>query len=94
MWTARATVYVHSAAHGAVSGATVTGSWSGGASGTASCVTDRRGRCTITSAKLPLALASATFTVSGVSRSGQAYDAAANHDPDGSSDGTAIVIAR
>jgi hypothetical protein len=35
-----------------------------------------------------------TFTVTSVTRTGSTYTAAANHDPDGDSDGTAIVVFR
>lgn len=91
-WTAKVTVHVHTASHAAVGGATVTASWSGGAPGAGTCTTDRRGRCTITSAKLPLGVASVTLAVTGVSHSGYAYESTANHDPDGSSNGTTIVV--
>jgi hypothetical protein len=49
MWTATVTVGVHSSTHAAVSGATVTGLWSGGVSGSGSCTTDATGRCSILS---------------------------------------------
>jgi serine protease len=93
-WSARVTVYVHNASHGAVRGATVTGAWSAGASGVAGCVTDRRGRCTVTSPKMSLGTAGVSFTVTAVSRAGYAYTASSNHDPDGSSNGTTITIVR
>jgi len=91
-WSARVTVYVHDASHALVSGAVVTGTWSGGASGTATCTTGRKGQCSLTSQKAPGSAASITFTVTDVSDTGYGYDASANHDPDGSSDGTVIVI--
>jgi hypothetical protein len=37
---------------------------------------------------------SITFTVTGVAEAGATYQPAANHDPDGDSDGSSIVIAR
>jgi serine protease len=91
-WTARVTVYVHDASHALVSGATVTGTWSGGASGTAACTTGRKGRCSLTSPRASNSATSITFKVTDVSESGYGYDPSANHDPDGSSDGTVIVI--
>jgi serine protease len=93
-WNAAVTVYVHNASHGLVPGAMVAGTWSGGASGTATCKTGRRGQCSLTSPRAPLSAASITFTVTGVSKSGYGYDPSASHDPDGSSNGTVIVISR
>ena len=93
-WNARVTVYVHDASHNLVLGAVVTGTWSGGAAGTSSCTTSSQGRCTLTSPRAPLSATSITFTVTGVSKSGFTYDASANHDPDGDSTGTVIVVTR
>lgn len=93
-WTARVTVAVHSSSHTAVRGAAVSGAWSGGATGTAGCVTDRRGTCTITSPKMPLSSPNVTFSVTGVVASGYAYAPEVNHDPDGSSTGTSIIVVR
>jgi hypothetical protein len=75
----------------AAAGATVTGSWT--AKGTATCVTDVTGWCTL-SQNYPSSRATTTFTVTNVSRSGATYNPAANTDPDGDSTGTAIVINR
>jgi hypothetical protein len=35
---------------------------------------------------------SVTFTVNNVTRSGFTYQASANHDPDGDSNGTSIIV--
>jgi hypothetical protein len=35
---------------------------------------------------------SVSFTVNSVTRSGNTYQPSANHDPDGSSNGTAIIV--
>lgn len=78
-WKATVSVTVHSPTHALLDGATVTFAWSGGASGTASCTTNRKGACTVSSAALALGVPSATATVTGVSRSGQTYTAGANH---------------
>ena len=94
-WTAKVTVRVHSANEGPVSGALVTGTWSNGASGTVTCTTNSSGACTMQKTKLSRAsVASVTFTVTSVTRTGSTYTAAANHDLDGDSDGTAIVVFR
>ncbi|MBW7886534.1 MAG: hypothetical protein H3C34_28685, partial [Caldilineaceae bacterium] len=88
-WNASVTVTVHSDSEAPVSGATVSGSWSGAASGGGSCTTNASGVCVIE--KNNLRGSSATFTVTSVSAT-QPYNAAANHDPDGDSNGTSITI--
>jgi hypothetical protein len=94
-WTARVTIWIHDTAHAAVSGVVVTGSWTAGATGSASCTTGTNGACTVQKTKLSrTTVASVTFTVTSGSRSGWTYAAAANHDPDGDSTGTVIVVPR
>jgi len=94
-WTARVTIRIDSAAHAGLSGAVVTGAWSDGSSGTGTCTTATSGTCSIQKTKLSrTAVASVRFTVTGVTRTGGTYVASANHDPDGDSDGTTIVILR
>src|SRR4029079_15492365 len=44
-WQATVTVTVHDPTHSGLSGATVTGTWGGGFSGTASCTTNGAGQC-------------------------------------------------
>jgi len=91
-WRATVSASVHDSNHAALSGATVTGLWSGGASGSASCTTDATGRCSIPSASIANSKKNATFTVTSVTNS-LTYAAADNHDPDGdSSGGTAITV--
>jgi hypothetical protein len=92
-WTARVTIRVHGPTHGNLRGATVTGSWSNGATGTASCTTPRAGTCTVSKANIPNATHFVTFTVTGVTLAGQTYTPAGNHDLDqDDSDGTVIVV--
>ena len=93
-WTAKVTIYAHADAHSVLKGVRVTGSWTGGYTGTSTCTTDTRGRCQVSSAAMPKTVASASFTVVNATRSGYAYLQANNHDPDGDSDGTTITIAR
>jgi hypothetical protein len=57
---------------------TVTGSWSGGASGGASCVTGVDGRCTVQKSNLKSQVSSITFTVDDLARSGMNYQPADN----------------
>jgi len=93
-WNATITVAVHDAAHGPVSGATVTGTWSAGATGTGTCTTNTSGLCSITKTNISKKSTSATFTVNSVTLGGYAYQPAFNHDPDGGSNGTVIKVFR
>lgn len=91
-WSATTTITVHNASEGPVAGATVSGSWSNGTSGSGSCVTNAAGQCTITKDNLRVSIPSVTFTVGNVTSAGNTYSAGANHDPDGDSNGTAIIL--
>jgi hypothetical protein len=93
-WTATVTIVVHDAGHNPVAGAVVTGTWSGGASGSASATTNASGAATVSKKSISRLLASVTFTISGVSKSGYAYVATANHDVDGGTNGTKITVKR
>jgi hypothetical protein len=77
-----------------VSDATIDGSWSNGASGGGSCVTDATGVCSITKVNIKGNVSSVTFTVDTVSHASLSYQSSANHDPDGSSNGTRITVSR
>lgn len=91
-WSAKVTVRVHSGTHANVSGAMVTGTWTGGAS--ASCTTSKNGTCSVTVTKLATSVGSVTFSVTGITKSGSTYASSSNHDPDADSDGTTIVVLR
>ena len=93
-WTSTVTITLHDANHNPMANATVTGRWSNGASGPASCTTASNGQCTITKSNLSTGRSSVTFSVSNVTRSSFTYVSANNHDPDGGSNGTWIVVAR
>jgi hypothetical protein len=90
-WQASVTVTAHDASHVGLSGAVVTGTWSGGYSGTASCTTNGAGQCAVQSANINRNRSSVTFTVTNVA-SPLTYSAGGNHDPDGSSNGTTITV--
>jgi VCBS repeat-containing protein len=90
-WRATVSAGVHDSNHAALSGATVTGLWSGGASGSGSCTTDATGRCSIPSPSIANSKKNVTFTVTSVSNS-LTYAAAENHDADGDGGGTAITV--
>lgn len=89
-WDATVTVLIVSSSGSPVANATVSGSWD--VAGSSSCTTNSSGLCSMTVVRLRSS--SATFTVSNVSASGYTYDAGANTDPDGDSNGTSITILR
>lgn len=90
-WAATVTVSVHNEADNPVASATVTGTWSNVRNGIRSCTTDASGTCNI-SESFRTATSSATFTINTVTHSTTTYNPAANHDPDGDSDGTSITV--
>ena len=76
-WQATVTVFVTSNTGAPVSGAAVTGNWSNGFTGGASCTTTSNGRCSVTTGNIHNRSSSVTFTVTNVSGS-LAYDSSAN----------------
>jgi hypothetical protein len=93
-WSAQAAIAVHSGTHASVAGAKVTGSWSGGYTGSGSCTTDAAGRCQVATGSISKKSASTKFTVSGVTLAGYIYQSTSNHDPEVDSNGTAIMVGR
>ncbi len=91
-WKATVTITVHNSSHAPVNGAVVTGSWSGGFSGSASCTTDSSGQCSVMTGNIAKKNGSVTFTVTGVAHATLTYQLWDNHDPDGDSTGTAITV--
>ncbi|MFP3854868.1 MAG: hypothetical protein ACLFWD_11310 [Anaerolineales bacterium] len=91
-WTALVTITIHDGAEGAVAEATVSGTWSGGASGTAQCTTGSTGSCTVSYSGIAKRSSTVAFTVDSVTHSTLTYQSADNHDPDGDSDGTSISV--
>jgi len=83
------TITVHDASHNPVSGITVAGTWSGGATGGSSCVTTGSGQCQV-SKQMQKNSASATFSVTSLS--GATYSLAANHDPETDSNGPTVTL--
>lgn len=92
-WAGRIAVTVHTNLEGVVAGATVTGSWSNGLSGTSTCTTNAVGTCEVTK-NAKLRVGGATFRVTGVRHASLSYVAGANHDVDGGSNGTSIAVSR
>ncbi len=78
-WTASVIPLILDQDRNPVANATVAGDWSGGVSGTSSCVTDSTGQCTCTYAKVPIGVSSVIFTVTGVTGPSLNYDSAQNN---------------
>jgi hypothetical protein len=94
-WTTTVSLVVHDGNHAPVANATVSGSWSNGATGSASCTTNGAGQCSVTKGGMKKSQTSVDFTVSGVTAAGLSYTAGDNHDPDGdNSNGTTITVRR
>jgi hypothetical protein len=91
-WHATVSITIHNNSEAPVAGATVNGSWSNGSSGSSSCVTNASGQCTVTKNNLRSNTPSVMFTVTNVTAAGNTYNASANHDPDGDSNGTSITV--
>ncbi len=93
-WKATVTIYVHDANDNPLANATVSGSWSGGYTGTAAATTDSSGKCSVTTGNMSNSKASVTFKVTNMTCSGYTYESSTNHDPDGDSNGTQITVTR
>jgi len=91
-WKAIVTITVHDGSHKPLANATVSGTWTNGATGTDSCTTGSNGQCTISKGQIRTGTSSVTFKVSSVARTNYTYISSSNHDPDGSSTGTKIVV--
>jgi thermitase len=89
-WTSSVTIMVHDATETPLSGVTVTVLADYG-SGTASrsCATNAGGTCSTASLSLHKKNGAVTYTVQSLTESFSAQD---NHDPDGDSDGTEILV--
>jgi hypothetical protein len=91
-WKATVTIGVHDANDFPVSGVVVSGTWSNGTSGSASCTTGSTGTCSLATGNIKNGILAVTFTTQNLVKSGYTYIAAANHDPDGDSSGTQITV--
>jgi hypothetical protein len=93
-WQANVIVTMHDGQENPLANATVSGAWSGGASGTTSCTTDAAGQCAVLSQDVPKRTGTITYSVTDVTHANQTYNPVDNHDPDSDSDGTTIVVSK
>jgi hypothetical protein len=91
-WSATVEIAVHDDKHAFLDGVLVSGSWNG-SSTTVTCTTSS-GTCSVVLPAIPNATKQVSFAVSGMARTGYVYAAAANHDPDGSSNGFSVTVKR
>ena len=91
-WTAEVTVLIVDSNGNPVSNALVRGGWANGANGNGSCSTNSSGLCSISRNGIRENISSVSFTVSNVTHDTLSYDAGANTDPDGDSNGTTITV--
>ena len=75
-WNALVTIGVEDQGNSPEAGVTVDGSWSNGTSGSASCVTDINGSCSLQKANLKSQVSSVTFTVNNLTKSNMVYNPA------------------
>lgn len=93
-WETSVSITVHDSNELSISGASVSGTWSGGVSGNDICVTDSNGQCVVIKGNIKNNVGSVSYSVADVSVTSFQYQSNANHDPDGDSDGTIITISR
>jgi hypothetical protein len=93
-WSATVTITVHDTDGNPIAGAIVGGSWNNGTFGSGSCVTNTLGQCSIEKHNIRSNIPVVTFTVDDVTSANNTYNPAANHDPDGDSDGTTITVSQ
>lgn len=92
-WNVVVLVMVHDASDAPVSNVTVSGSWSNGTTSGGTCTTGADGTCNISKSNLKSSVSSVTFTVTDLSGP-YPYQASANTDPDGDSNGTSITLVK
>jgi Tol biopolymer transport system component len=78
--------------HGLLAHALVSGAWNDGS--ISSCTTNANGQCAVSRSGILKKTNSVSFTVTNVSRATFVYEPAANHDPDGDSNGTTVSVSR
>jgi hypothetical protein len=96
-WSATVEITVHGSDHAPLNGATVVGQWSVSGLNANTCTTGElggNGTCIVLFPSLKKGTKAVTFTVTSVTASGQTYQANANHDVDGGTNGTQVRVVR
>jgi hypothetical protein len=96
-WSATVEVTVHDAGHLPINGATVRGVWNPAGLASDQCETGElggSGTCIFLFPSIKKGTRSVTFTVTSITMAGRTYLSSANHDVDGSSNGTVVTVRR
>ena len=96
-WYAVVEVTVHDVSHNPINGATVVGVWDPAGLASDECTTGGgggNGTCIFLFPSIAKKVRSVTFTVTNVTMTDKTYVPSDNHDVDGSSNGTVIVVQR
>jgi hypothetical protein len=96
-WSATVEIAVHDATHHPLNGVTVVGRWSRSGLNANTCTTGDlggNGTCVVLFPSISLSAGQIRFTVTSVTKTGSTYQSTANHDVDGSSNGTVITVQR
>jgi hypothetical protein len=96
-WSATVEVTVHEAGHLPINGATVRGVWNPAGLASDECETGElggNGTCIFLFPSIKKGTRSVTFTVTSITMAGRTYLSSANHDVDGSSNGTVVTVRR
>jgi subtilase family serine protease len=96
VWSATVGITVHDHQHSVLNGVTVTGGWSGPGQAVSECTSGATGVgvCEVVLSGIPSSTKQVSFVVSGMARAGYVYQLGANHDADGSSNGSTIFVKR
>jgi serine protease AprX len=92
-WKAKVTIEIHDDNCNIVDGAKVSGTWSGGYTGSSSCIT-QNGRCLVKSRWISNDNEQTKFTIENIVAPDLTYKSEDNHGLDGDSDGTSITVDR
>src|SRR5262249_23635534 len=96
-WSATVTITIHDANHNPLNGAVVKGIWGVQGLNSNTCTTGEtggNGTCIVLFPSLRRSTTSVTYHVLNVTKSGQTYNQADDHDPDGDSNGIIIKVFR
>jgi hypothetical protein len=96
-WYAVVEVTVHDVSHNPINGATVVGVWDPAGLASDECTTGEgggNGTCIFLFPLIAKKVRSVSFTVTNITMTGKTYVASDNHDVDGSSNGTVVVVQR
>jgi len=93
-WNAVVTILVHNGLEIPIANAAVTGKWKNGSTGTFTCITSSNGQCSIIKTGLGSSTLGVSFSVTKITLLSFVYNSSANHDPDGNSNGTTIIIVK